>query len=169
MGSEMCIRDSYETYSLISEEILKGLEPYAVFIPVGNGSTLTGVYHGFKKHGKVPRIIRVTTSYGNQILNAFHTGSMEEVKDFIETKFNEPLVSSISFDLQNALEAIKDSKGYVFGFADDTALKYAKILKMSEGIEVLPASALTLAGLVKFVRKFGVNNEDFVLLLTGGV
>ncbi|WP_087038058.1 pyridoxal-phosphate dependent enzyme [Thermococcus litoralis] len=166
-GSQPMI--DYEAYSLISKEILKEIEPYAVFVPVGNGSTLVGVYYGFKKYGKMPKIIGVTTSYGNQILNAFYTGSMEEVRDFVETHLNEPLVSSISFDLQNALEAVKASKGYVFGFADDTVLKYAKILEMSERIKVLPASALTLAGLVKFVRKFGVNNENFVLLLTGGV
>ncbi|WP_175059392.1 pyridoxal-phosphate dependent enzyme [Thermococcus sp. 2319x1] len=159
----------YEAYSLISKEILKEVEPYAVFVPVGNGSTLVGVYYGFKKYGKMPKIIGVTTSYGNQILNAFYTGSTEEVRDFVETHLNEPLVSSISFDLQKALEAIKSSGGYVFGFADDTALKYARILETSEGIKVLPASALTMAGLVKFVKKFGITDEDFVLLLTGGV
>ncbi|AFN04543.1 PLP-dependent lyase/thiolase [Pyrococcus furiosus DSM 3638] len=159
----------YEAYSLISKEILEEIEPYAVFVPVGNGSTLAGIYYGFKKYGVMPRIIGVTTSYGNQVLNAFYTGRVEEVKDFVETDFNEPLVSSISFDLQNALEAIKDSNGYIFGFGDDTALKYAKILEMSEGIKALPASTLTLVGLVKFVRKFGVNNENFVLLLTGGI
>lgn len=159
----------YEAYSSISKEILSEVEPYAVFIPVGNGTTLAGLYYGFMKNGVLPKIIGVTTSYGNQVLNAFYTRSMEEVKDFVETEINEPLVSSISFDVEKALEAIKASGGYIFGFADDTALRYAKLLEDSEGVKALPASALVLAGLVKFVKKFGVNNENFVLLLTGGV
>jgi len=159
----------YEGYAAISREIAKNLTPYAVFVPVGNGTTLVGIYHGFRQLGITPHMIGVTTSFGNQVLNAFYTKSFDEVKDFAETELNEPLVSSISFDFDNALKAIYDSGGYVFGFADDVALRYAHLLERLEGIKALPASALVLAGLVKFVRKFGVNGKNFVLILTGGL
>ncbi len=89
--------------------------------------------------------------------------------DFAETVFNEPLVSERSFDAEEALEAIKESRGYVFGFPDDVALRYTELLRSTAGINPLPASALVLAGLVKFVRKFGITDGRFVLVVTGGV
>lgn len=159
----------YKGYAAISSEIVRLIKPYAVFIPIGNGTTLAGIYHGFRRLGLNPHMIGVTTSLGNQVLNAFYKNDFGGVKDIAETPLNEPLVSSISFDLNNTLKAIRNSNGYVFGFADDTALRYTDLLEKFEGINALPASALVLAGLVKFVKKFGVNGEDFVLILTGGL
>ncbi len=154
----------YLGYSTIAEDILREVKPDAVLVPVGNGTTLAGIYRGFAENGVRPRMIGVTTSLGNQVLRVFYGSERDE---FVETESNEPLVSLISFDLNEALKAIKESNGYVFGFADDTALYYADMLAL-EGLSVFLASALTLAGLVKFVRKFGIWNGNFILILTGG-
>ncbi len=155
----------YAGYSLIAGEILCGVKPDAVFVPVGNGTTLAGIWHGFR--GKAnPRMVGVTTSLGNQLLWEFYGNPGREIA---ETPLNEPLVSEISFDLDEAMKAVKESNGYVFGFADDTALRCAGLLRITTGLSVLPASALTLAGLVKFARKFGIWKGNFVLVLTGGV
>ncbi|NJE85841.1 pyridoxal-phosphate dependent enzyme [Thermococcus sp. CX2] len=155
----------YLGYAEIAKEIALRINPYAVFVPVGNGTTLSGIHYGFKALGLKPRMVGVTTSFGNQVLREFYG---VDGNDFAETEFNEPLVSIVSFDRDAALKAVNESGGYIFGFADDTALYYASLLK-GVGINALPASALTLAGLVKFVRKFGVNGKNFVLVVTGGV
>ncbi|WP_010477681.1 pyridoxal-phosphate dependent enzyme [Thermococcus zilligii] len=155
----------YAGYSSIAEAILSEVKPDAVFVPVGNGTTLAGIWHGFRGKAK-PRMIGVTTAFGNQLLWEFYGDQRREIA---ETPVNEPLVSEISFDLDEAMKAIKESNGYVFGFADDTARRCAELLRFTTGLSVLPASALTVAGLIKFVRKFGVSKGNFVLVLTGGV
>lgn len=155
----------YEGYSTIADDILSEVKPDAVFVPAGNGTTLAGIWHGFRKRGENPRMVGVTTSFGNQILWQFYGVETEE---FVETPVNEPLVSMISFDAIEALKAVYESKGYVFGFADDDAVQYALLLEKTEGVSALPASALTIAGLVKFARKFGMWRGNFVLVLTGG-
>jgi threonine synthase len=156
----------YEGYSTIAGEILQEVKPDAVFVPIGNGTTLAGIWHGFRRRGENPRMVGVTTSLGNQILWQFYG---VETNEFVETPVNEPLVSMISFDAIEALKAVYESSGYVFGFADDDAIQYALLLEKTEGISALPASALTIAGLVKFARKFGMWRGNFVLILTGGV
>lgn len=156
----------YEGYSKIADEILSEVSPDAVFVPVGNGTTLAGIWHGFVKRGENPRMVGITTSLGNQILWQFYG---VEANEFVETPVNEPLVSMISFDAMEALKAVYESSGYIFGFADDDSVQYALLLEKTEGISALPASALTIAGLVKFARKFGMWRGNFVLVLTGGV
>lgn len=156
----------YEGYSTIADEILREVHPDAVFVPLGNGTTLAGIWRGFRKRGENPKIVGVTTSLGNQVLWQFYG---VETIEFVETPVNEPLVSMISFDAIEALKAVYESNGYVFGFADDSAIQYGFLLNKTEGIPALPASALTIAGLVKFARKFGVWEGNFVLVLTGGV
>jgi len=155
----------YAGYSSIAEDILREVKPDAVFVPVGNGTTLAGTWHGFRGKAK-PRMVGITTSLGNQLLWEFYGDPKREIA---ETPVNEPLVSETCFDLNEAMKALKESDGYVFGFADDTAFRRAELLRVTTGLSVLPASALTVAGLVKFVRKFGIWRGNFVLVLTGGV
>ena len=152
-------------YSAMARWIASRVSPTVVFVPIGNGTTIAGLWEGFKALGERPRMIGVTTAFGNEILRQFYH---DQNSEFVETAFNEPLVSGRSFDAERALRAIHDSDGYVFGFSDDTALKYAEMLRLTTGIKAFPASSLTLAGLVKFLRKFGVFNGRFVLVVTGG-
>jgi len=156
----------FEAYSALAEEVLMRMEPDVVFVPVGNGTTLAGLWRGFRRRGVEPRMVGVTTAFGNEVLRRFYG---DPNADFAETVLNEPLVSSESFDADEALRAVYESGGYVFGFADDVALRYAGIIRSATGISPLPASALTLAGLMKFVRKFGVGRRNFLLIVTGGV
>jgi len=153
-------------YSEMALWIASKVSPTAVFVPLGNGTTMTGLWEGFKTIGLRPRMVGVTTAFGNEILRRFYGDGNE---DFAETDFNEPLVSERSFDADGALRALLESNGYVFGFSDDTALRCAELMRVAAGVRPLPASALVLAGLVKFVRKFNLRNGRFVLVVTGGV
>ena len=155
----------FGAYSDMAKWIVSKVEPDAIFVPVGNGTTLAGLWRGFRGLGVRPRMVGVTTAFGNEVLRRFYGDPSE---DFAETALNEPLVSEASFDAEEALNALYESSGYVFGFPDDVALRYAELLRTTTGINPLPSSALVLAGLVKFVRKFGLPDGRFVLVVTGG-
>jgi len=154
-----------KAYSEMALWIVSMVNPTAVFVPLGNGTTMAGLWEGFKALGLAPRMVGVTTAFGNEILRRFYGDGNE---DFAETNLNEPLVSETSFDANEALKAVRESNGYIFGFADDTAVRCAELMRTATGIRPLPASALVLAGLVKFVRKFNLRNGRFVLVVTGG-
>ncbi|MEB3756047.1 MAG: pyridoxal-phosphate dependent enzyme [Desulfurococcales archaeon] len=167
--------EGLSSFKGIAYEIVNylGKVPDNVIIPVGNGSTLTGVYLGFKELlekgsiEKLPRIIATTTSHGNPIAVAYRRGSnkVPVLKKVRETWFNEPLVSMIAFDGDAALKAIRESGGFVVEVPDYKMVRYAMLVKLLEGICVLPASASTLEAL-NYVRD-GSREEVNVAVLTG--
>jgi len=169
---------SMAAYAGISEEIYSSLGrvPDAVSVPVGNGTTLAGIYRGFRflhESGKtdgVPMMIASSTAGGNPVIKSFKMGSRTlrdlEPEDIRETAVNEPLVSWHSFDGQMALDALYESNGFA-DYASDTRMKeFSRILMSEEGLSVLPASASSLVVLSEYLRK--VHSPEYcVAILTG--
>lgn len=145
-----------EAYSQIAVEIVKQLgdAPYAVAIPVGNGTTLAGLYRGFLKMYRegyatgVPRLIAATTAHANQ-LALIWMGEVTPDKrvPVRETWINEPLAAAKALDADGALEAIRSTEGAVYTFSDEEILEAALLMRAFEGLPALPASASSLLAL----------------------
>ncbi|MBN1682766.1 pyridoxal-phosphate dependent enzyme [Candidatus Bathyarchaeota archaeon] len=179
-GVKLNTKLSIDAYATISYEILNNLgkTPDYVAIPVGNGTTIAGIHHGFKilKINKIikklPILIAASTSGGNPIIKCFQENKkqIEDLKpnEIIETDYNEPLVSWISLDGQEALNALWESKGWSTYVEDNELVHYSNLLEKEEGLSVLPASAGSLAAIAKYIDK---NNPKkgltFVAVLTG--
>lgn len=168
---------SIESFKSIAYEIVEALGsvPDLISVPLGNGTTLAGIYQGFLEiaeagWGRVPVILGATTAYGNQVAETLRRGSTELVElseSFIkETEYNEPLVSLRSFDGEHALEAIRRSGGYAFEFDDEELLELAEELK-KEGINPLPASASSLGAIKRYLDEFNGRFEVAVAVITG--
>ncbi|MEM3446645.1 MAG: pyridoxal-phosphate dependent enzyme [Candidatus Korarchaeum sp.] len=167
-----------ESFKEIAYEIVDALGsvPDLVSVPLGNGTTLAGIYEGFAEIARaglsrrVPVILGATTIYGNQVAETLKRGSAELIalneSDIRETEHNEPLVSMRSFDGEYALEAIRMSNGHVFEFDDDELLTLAEELK-KEGLNPLPASASSLGAIERYVSEFGGEFEVAVAVVTG--
>lgn len=165
-----------ESFKSIAYEIIEalGFIPDVISVPLGNGTTLAGIYAGFleiasSSHSKVPVMLGATTAYGNQIAETVKRGSDELVvlseSDVRETEYNEPLVSIKSFDGEQALEAIRRSNGYTFEFEDDELLDFTELLRR-EGINPLPASASSIGAIERYLKEFGPF-ESAVAIVTG--
>ncbi len=148
---------NFEAYSALAYEIAweLGDAPASVALPVGNGTTLAGVYMGFRRLKdlgyveRVPRMIGVTTVHGNSAVDSFLSGKDRAVplRSAKETRYNEPLVSTISFDGDAALRALRESGGAALRVSDRAMLNHSRLLKELEGIDVLPASASVVEAL----------------------
>ncbi|NWF94788.1 MAG: pyridoxal-phosphate dependent enzyme [Candidatus Thorarchaeota archaeon] len=172
---ELSIRE----YAEISMEIFRELRraPDYVFVPVGNGTTLAGVYEGFKKlheSGKiplVPRIVATSTRRGNPIVKSYKLKSRRMIdlgRDEIrESRVNEPLTNWHSFDGQEALDAIYESGGFAEYASDTKMIEFARLLRQEEGLNVLPASASTLAVMNDLADSKVTVMGRFVAILTG--
>jgi threonine synthase len=169
---------SMEAYTAISKEIFEelGCAPDVVAVPVGNGTTLAGIYEGFKeireigKVNSVPVMVAASTSGGNPVIKCFQEGkrAIEDLDpgEIVETEHNEPLVSWRSFDGQEALDAIWDSNGWATYIKDEELLDFSEILVREEGLLVLPASAASLAALASYAKIVG-KSGTYVAVLTG--
>lgn len=165
-------------YESIAAEIVQNLghSPSYVAAPVGNGTTLAGIYSGFKKLYRqgvittIPRFIASSTSLGNPIVYSWKHGYKKiqvlEPSTIVETQVNEPLVSFRSMDGQKALNSIYDSKGVAIGVNDEDMKKFAKIINSQQSIEVLPASASSMSAAFKNLSGRTYSGE-VVVILTG--
>jgi len=167
---------SYEAYSRISYELFQqfGRAPDAVAVPVGNGTTLAGIYIGFlnlKKAGlinNIPRMLGASTTGGNPIVKAFKNKSeLIDIKpdNLVESSINEPLIASHAYDGEIGLKAIRESNGFAEYISDNKMMYYKRLIKKEIGLNVLPASTAPLEA-IKNTIKFPEENL-YVAVITG--
>jgi threonine synthase len=170
---------SIEAYATIAYEIVAriGCAPDVIAVPTSNGTTITGINHGFQslkkseKTRKTPAVIAASTNGGNPIISSFLAGK-RKIEDLIldeitETAINEPLVSWRSLDGQEALESLWESKGWAAHVTDEEMLRFSDILRYEEGLSVLPASCASLAALTYYIKEKRLKKGlDLVAFLT---
>jgi threonine synthase len=168
-----------EAYGEIAREIVEvlGDAPYAVAVPVSNGTTLAGIFDGFRrlhesgKASRIPRMVAASSYRKNPIVRSFREGfafCMDlQPSDIHETTVNEPLINWHSFDGELALRALRATRGYAEYASDQDMLQSARLLLQREGLSVLPASASALIALAKVRSNGGLPEDDHVVILTG--
>lgn len=140
-------------YRIIAREIHSLIgEPSAVGIPISNGTTLAGVWEGFRELGTHPKMYAGSTKDQNPIVSSKEKGlSRCEVLSpsvLNESEVNEPLINWYSLDGDPALWALEESKGEVYGAIDAELIQLAELVS-SLYEPVHPASVAGLLALSK--------------------
>jgi threonine synthase len=168
-----------KAYGEIAFEIYDELRdaPAAVATPVSNATTLAGIYKGFLslyRRGKTSRMPRMVagSSYGkNPVVQAFLKGAKtcEDLRpdQIKETSVNEPLVNWHAIDGDLALQAIYETNGWAANASDKSMLSYARKIRESEGLSVLPASTAGLIALASHHATSPLPPDRYVVMLTG--
>jgi threonine synthase len=168
-----------KAYGEIANEIYDELRdaPAAVAVPASNGTCLAGIFKGFlslHRRGKTSRMPRMVagSAYGkNPIVRAFIKNAPRcadlESRVIHETTVNEPLINWHSFDGDQALDAIRQTRGWAANATDKAMLSYAKLIREREGLNVLPASTAGLIALLEQHRKEPLPSDRYVTILTG--
>ncbi len=153
-----------------------GYAPDYIFVPVGDGVILSGVYKGFKDLmrsgfiGKMPTVYAVQAEGSSAICRALKLG------DFEKPVKATTLADSISVEVPRggyyALKALKEFNGRCITVTDDEILKAQHELASLSGLFAEPASAAAYAGFLKLTNKAGSNTtitpEDVVVVLLTG-
>jgi len=159
-----------EGYKTIAFELWEdGVELDWLVVPVGHGSLLYSIWKGFRELGvRLPRLLAVQPSGCDPIVKAFVKGldSPEPVSS----------CSSIASEIaegqpargKEVLKALKSSGGLALSVSDQSILEGVKMLARFEGVLAEPASAATVAAVVKALEE-GVldRSESIALLITG--
>ncbi len=151
-------------YTFIAKEIAQsiGRQPDWVSVPVGNGTILAGVWQGFQSMGMKPRMLG--TSNNNAAVRGMILGESipVPVPDMTLTHVNDPLAGNYLPDAADAIRAMTESKGTAMEIPDEEMVSAARMLAREEGLDILPASASTLAGVMRLETK----THTFVLVAT---
>ena len=160
----------------IWEQVLCKLDPSAppltIYIPVGDGNIISGVYKGFQDLRslgwieRLPRLIGVQAEGSAAIANAFLAG-----KDTVEPVHAVTIADSINVDLPRdgfrALRAVHETHGTYIKVSDEEILQAIPVLG-KVGIFVEPAAAAAFAGLVKALETCQQDPGAPVLVLCTG-
>ena len=143
-----------------------GNSPDYLFIPVGNAGNITAYWKGFKEYKANGMCTSLPKMMGFQA-----EGAAPIVLGKVVTN-PQTIASAIRIgnpaSWQRALEARDESNGTIDKVSDDEILEAYRLLASKEGIFGEPASAASLAGLMKKVRE-GLNlaQQRVVCIITG--
>lgn len=146
------------------------VSPDHVFVPVGDGVILAGVYKGFEDLVRLGRIARVPTVWACQA-----QGSSAIARALKKGAFGAPVPSdtvadSVSVDVPrngaHALEKLRKHAGKAVVCSDAEILAAQVDLSANSGLFAEPSSALAWAGFRKSAASLG-KDEVVVVMITG--
>ena len=143
-----------------------GRAPDYHLIPVGNAGNITAYWRGYREYHRAGRIKDLPRMVGFQAAGA--------APIYENRIIEEPRTIATAIKIGNpaswgpALEAMQDSAGWVEIVTDEEILRAYRMLAREEGIFMEPASAATVAGLIKMVKAGRFEpGSTLVLTLTG--
>jgi len=156
-------------------EICEQLEweaPDKVFVSVGDGNIISGLWKGFsdfKKLGiieKMPQMVAVQAEASNAVKLAFEGDG--EIRPVSGKTIADSISVSIPRDGMAAVRALKESGGFAVSVTDEEILK--AIPEIARGVNVFaePAASAAYAGLKKAAASGQVKEgESVVVVITG--
>ncbi|MET3507354.1 threonine synthase [Halalkalibacter oceani] len=171
--------DALKTVAFELNNQLKGEVPDYIFIPIGSGPLLKGVYQGYNElvqslgniGATMPKLIGVQAEGCAPIVSAFENN--KEVvtawgeSNTIASGISDPLIG-YEKDGTYTLKLIRDSKGSAVSVTDEEIKKAMRDLSQFEGIFAEPTGAASLAGFRKLCEKGAINSSSRVACLITG-
>ncbi len=160
---------SFELYQQMNEQI-----PDRIFVPVGDGVIISGVYKGYEdllKLGiinKMPVIIAVQSEESRNLIENIYSESWKTIP-------STTLADSISVDIPRNFYMAKDYllkyKGEWITVSDKEIINASVLLSENTGIFSEPAAASAFAGMLKYknLHKLEHNSKNAVLLTGSGL
>jgi threonine synthase len=137
--------------------------PEVIFVPVGGGGLLGGLYRGFCDLvalgliEKSPRLVGVQAEGCAPLVRAIAEG-LDADRIMAEPWKNPKTIAGgiaddILFDAHRALPAVRESKGIAVAVTDGDIMDAVSLLASREGIFAEPSGAVSLAGLLRYIKE----------------
>jgi threonine synthase len=147
--------EGQKTAALEIVEDLEG-ELEALCIPVGNAGNITSYWRGFREMGAAPRLFGFQAEGAAPLVEGRVIEHPETVASAI--RIGNPV------RWEDAMAAATDSRGSIRSVSDEEILAAYRLLAAKEGMFCEPASAASVAGLIKYGAE---GAEQIVCVLTG--
>jgi threonine synthase len=142
-----------------------GDAPDHLFIPVGNAGNITAYWKGFVEYHRAAKATHTPRMMGFQA-----AGAAPIVVDKI-VKRPRTIATAIRIgnpaSWQKAVAARDESGGIIDCISDDEIMNAYRLMAVKEGIFAEPASAASLAGLIKLARDMNFSGRRVVCIVTG--
>ena len=155
-------------------EIVTGLDavpggpPAGLWVPLGNGTTVTAVGAAIRRRGWTTRVFGVSSSGNNSILDSWPSRQHRPIPPTVltPTATNEPLVNWDAMHGQRALDILHATAGGAVAVTD-ARLESARRALHRAGFTTSAAGAAGVAGLLLASAGTGLTGGSHVAVLTG--
>ncbi|MBS3976912.1 MAG: threonine synthase [Syntrophomonadaceae bacterium] len=140
--------------------------PTYLSIPVGNAGNITAYWRGFNQYFYAGRIASLPKMIGFQAEGAapLVLGKIVEKPETVASAIR--IGNPATWD--GAINAAKESGGYIGSVSDQEILSAQRLLASSEGIFAEPASAASIAGILRHAKNKSFREDDLIVcVLTG--
>jgi len=148
--------------------------PDRVIVPVGNAGNISAIWKGFTEFNrlgfirKLPKMTGIQAAGSAPIAQAIKNNS----EKIVPVENPETLATAIRIGApvswKKAVNAIRNSDGTAETVTDEEILAAQKLLARVEGIFVEPASASSIAGLIKLVNSGVISKDERIVCVTTG-
>ena len=148
--------------------------PDRVIVPVGNCGNISAIWKGFSefyKYGLIdslPKMTGVQAEGASPVVRAFKEGLDEAIPVENPDTIATAIRIGAPVNAPKALGAVRESGGTVDIVSDKEIIKAQKLLAGLEGIGVEPASAASIAGLIKLVKSGEIDPDEKIVCITTG-
>jgi len=142
-----------------------GDAPDYLFIPVGNAGNITSYWKGFVEYARAGKASHRPKMMGFQAVGAAPI-VQEKIIERPQTIATAIRVGNPA-SWQRAIAARDESEGIIDCVTDDEIISAYKLAATREGIFCEPASAASLAGLIKMAAKGNFCDKRIVCIFTG--
>ncbi len=176
-----CRNTGYNPYTVegkktVSFEICEQLGwqvPDRVFVSVGDGCIIDGVWKGFKDmHAlgwidKLPKLVGVQAAGSDPLVAAWESGT-ETIVPIAAQTIADSICVGIPRDGLKALRAVRESKGQFIRVSDDAILAAIPRLAQEAGVFVEPAASTAYAGLLALAAEGQIDADETVVVIATG-
>ena len=165
-------REGKKTCAFEICEQMEWESPDKIFVPVGDGNIISGMWKGFfdfNKLGiieKLPQMVAVQAEKSDSVKRAVEGDG--EIRPVSGKTLADSISVSLPRDGSAAVQAIKESGGFAVSVTDEEILSAIPMVARGANIFAEPAAAAAYAGLKKAVSSGQVKDgESVVVLITG--
>ena len=167
--------EGMEGVKTIAYEIVEqfGGVPDHIFVPVGGGGLLSGIWRGFKDLKdlglieSLPKVNAVQPELNDTVVTSINERS-DTAREVGTTTTISGLAVQVDIDASLAVRSVSESGGRGFLVSDEMVIDTQASLAQKEGVYVEPAGAVSTAGYLKAVDTGDIGkDESAVCILTG--
>jgi len=163
-----------KTVSFELFEQLGNQSPDNVFVSVGDGVIISGIYKGFEDLLNLGLIDKMPTIFAVQAENSSNLANNMGDSEFISTPsttFADSIAVDIPRNFYMAKKYLKTYDGQIIRVSDTEILLSSKMLSINTGLFAEPAAATAYAGMYKnaILGKIRKNTKNVVILTGSGL
>ena len=148
--------------------------PDRIVVPVGNAGNISAIWKGFTEFKELdlidtlPKMTGIQAAGSAPIAQAIKNGSETIVPVLTPETVATAIRIGAPVSWKKAMNAIRESSGTAETVTDEEILNAQKVLARTEGLFVEPASASSIAGLIKLVENGVIDRNERIVCVTTG-